>query len=55
MQGGDFAPSEERYLKDHKNFIFYEELLDEESYNKELIDELFVKKRIKITKHGESE
>jgi hypothetical protein len=23
MQGGDLAPSEERYLKDHTNFIFF--------------------------------
>ena len=51
----DLAPQEERYLKDINNFIFYEELLDEESYNKDLIEELFVKKRVKITRHGETE
>lgn len=51
----DLAPQEERYLKDISNFIFYEELLDEENYNKELIEELFVKKKIKITRHGETD
>jgi hypothetical protein len=49
------APQEERYLKDLTNYIFYEEMMDEDSYNKDLIEELFVKKRVKITRHGETE
>jgi len=29
--------------------------MDEDNYNKDLIEELFVKKRVKVTKHGETD
>jgi len=29
--------------------------MDEDNYNKDLIEELFVKKHVKVTKHGETD
>lgn len=33
-----------------ENYIFYEEHLEDESYDKAMIDEFFVKKKVKFTK-----
>jgi len=50
---GNLIVQDEKYLKDTTKYVFYEEPLEDDNYNKDMIEELFTKKRVRITRHGE--